>query len=65
MNACPQPSKVRYPDQSAAVAALERVRKVKPWTVPNFAPYPCGTHWHLGHHQGGMKAARRKRKGRR
>lgn len=61
VSACIQPSKIRYADQAAAVRALDEIRVKKPWSTLNLAPYKCGHHWHLGHHQAGMKFQRARR----
>lgn len=48
MSRCPKTQKIIHADAKAAraaIAALYRDGKGN----PDYRPYPCGDHWHIGH----------------
>jgi hypothetical protein len=45
---CRSPEKVAHKSRDAALEAIRKLYKAGRGN-PDYSPYPCGGHWHVGH----------------
>lgn len=54
MSVCPKTQKVIHVDPAAARAAIASLYQAGRGN-PDYRPYPCGDHWHIGHSRNALR----------